>query len=72
MHVLKNLDSLSVYRTTGRRLRQDVQYFLNRALVSKLPLLQGLDDRIVLSLAELLKREVSMAGDVIIRAGDLG
>ena len=34
------------------------RYFLNRDLISSLPLLHGMDDRIVLAISQKLRREV--------------
>ena len=54
------------------RHRQDVQYYLNRDLIQALPLLHGMDDRVVLAVSERLTREVCMPGDTVVRQGDLG
>jgi CRP-like cAMP-binding protein len=68
----KGMDELQLLQSLPRRLRQDVQYYLNRELITSLPLLHGMDDRIVLSISDKLRREVYMPGDAIVKQGDVG
>ena len=68
----KGMDELQLLQSLPRRLRQDVQYYLNRELITSLPLLHGMDDRIVLSISDKLRREVCMPGDAIVKQGDAG
>lgn len=68
----KGMDESQLLLALPRRLRQDVQYYLNRELITSLPLLHGLDDRIVLCISDKLRREVCMPGDRIVRQGDIG
>eukprot|EP01049_Picozoa_sp_SAG25_P004861 SAG25_NODE_317_length_9961_cov_5.088724_5_plen_95_part_00 len=56
---MKGMDETEMLEALPIRLRQDVQYFLNRDLIANLPLLHGMDDRIVLTVSQRLRREVS-------------
>lgn len=68
----KGMNESQLLQSLPRRLRQDVQYYLNRDLITCLPLLHGMDDRIVLAISDKLRREVCMPGDAIVRQGDAG
>jgi hypothetical protein len=68
----KGMDESQLLHSLPHRLRQDVQYYLNRELIINLPLLHGMDDRIVLAISDKLRREVCMPGDAVVRQGDIG
>lgn len=67
----RGMDEEELLEALPHRLRQDVQYYLNRELITSLPLLHGMDDRIVLAVSDRLTREVCMPGDAVVRQGSV-
>ncbi len=68
----KAVDEQKLFQDLPTGLRREIQLYLNREIIQRVPFFQGMDEGFVRSLVALLKPQVFCPGDRIISLGEIG